>query len=340
LLPDQRKADADHRDRHVGLILFGILEILIGGVCSLMIPLMLFATAIASRRPDAPPAPPMPVLVMLIYGFIAAGFIWLGIGSILARRWARAILACLSGVALCGGILGGAWAVFFLPRFWAVSMSQPGQPALPPAALATIKIITVVSLGVIYVLIPGALFLFYRSRHVRRTCELRDPVERWTDRCPLPVLAFSLVAALCGIGLLAMLGAIHVFPVFGLIVSGGPAILLGALFAAFSLYLAWGFYHLNARAWWLALFAQLAYAASSAISVWRIDFAALYLKLGFDPRLAASSAQVITSPGFGWFTLFPFLACIAWLLLIRSHFSKPGSTPGGLDGLAEGGGLS
>lgn len=323
----------DHRDRRIGLILFGILEILIGGICSLMIPLMLFAMAMAGRRPGAPTAPLFPVPMMLIYGLIAAGFIWLGIGSILARRWARAILVCLSGVALCGGLMGCAWAVFWLPRIWALSLSQPGQPALPPAALATVKIVSVVALGVIYVLIPGALFLFYRSRHVRRTCELRDPVERWTDRCPLPVLAFSLVAALCGIWALAMLAAIHVFPVFGVIVSGGPAVFLGALFAAFSLYLAWGFYHLSAKAWWLALFAQLAFGASSAISVWRVDFADLYLRMGFDPRVAAGSAQMFDSSGFGWFTFLPFLACIVWLLLIRSHFSAPTSVPGDPEGI-------
>jgi len=264
---------------------------------------------------------------MLIYGLVAAGFIWLGIGSILARRWARAILVCLSGVGLGGGLLGCTWAIFWLPHFWALAMSQPGQPALPPAALATVKVITFIVLMVVYVLIPGAIFLFYRSRHVRRTCELRDPLERWTDRCPLPVLAFSLVAVLCGVCTLVMLAAIRVFPVFGVLVSGGQAVILGALFAAFSLYLAWGFYHLSPRAWWLALLGQVALEASSAISFWRVDFADLYVRMGFDPRVAASSAQMFASPGFGWFTVFPFLACIVWLLLIRSHFSPPTSAP-------------
>jgi hypothetical protein len=46
--------------------------------------------------------------------------------------------------------------------------------------------------GVVFVLLPAIWTYFYRSPHVKATCEARDPVARWTDACPLPVLGFCL----------------------------------------------------------------------------------------------------------------------------------------------------
>jgi len=38
--------------------------------------------------------------------------------------------------------------------------------------------------GFIYVLLPGAFLLFYRSPSVAETCQARDPSPQWTDGCP------------------------------------------------------------------------------------------------------------------------------------------------------------
>ena len=64
-----------------------------------------------------------------------------------------------------------------------------GQPQLPPVAKLMIVLIPFLMMGFVFVLLPIAWVLFYRSRHVQATCEARDPVARWTDACPLPVLA-------------------------------------------------------------------------------------------------------------------------------------------------------
>ena len=55
---------------------------------------------------------------------------------------------------------------------------------MPPGTLALIKFFAIATTFVIYIVIPGVAVLFYRSPHVKHTCEVRDPVERWTDRCP------------------------------------------------------------------------------------------------------------------------------------------------------------
>src|SRR5258708_33744181 len=106
----------------------------------------------------------------------------------------------------------------------------------------------VVAMFVIYVVIPGAMVLFSRSTHVKLPCEARDPVPRWTDRCPLPVLAVVLIQAFGAVGMLLMLPVYgRAFPLFGLIITGLPAVAMSLAFAAFSLYAARGFYLLQSR---------------------------------------------------------------------------------------------
>ena len=41
--------------------------------------------------------------------------------------------------------------------------------------------------------VPIAFIVFYSRSDVELTCRYRDPVERWTDRAPLPVLGASVV---------------------------------------------------------------------------------------------------------------------------------------------------
>src|SRR5258707_10310422 len=82
----------DFKDRGTGLIVFGIFEILIGFFCLLLVGLMMFL----QHLPKPPGTPEMDFRTMIpsfiIYGALAIGFVWLGIGSIQARRWARDLL--------------------------------------------------------------------------------------------------------------------------------------------------------------------------------------------------------------------------------------------------------
>jgi hypothetical protein len=101
--------------------------------------------------------------------------IWLGIGSLLARRWAWALLLCIGIIHFVLGILS-------LPGSLIMMFSLP-KSASGPIVLG-IALSLLLRLGV-----PAALLGFYSNPDVRRTCEARDPVVRWTDRCPVPVLA-------------------------------------------------------------------------------------------------------------------------------------------------------
>src|SRR5690348_15437184 len=82
-----------YNDRSRGLVVFGVLTILLGVLSGLMIGLMLLGHALSARNPNAP-APSFAMILpgLLMYGGLAVVLIWLGIGSIKARRWARALL--------------------------------------------------------------------------------------------------------------------------------------------------------------------------------------------------------------------------------------------------------
>ena len=83
-------AAPDYKDRSTGLVVFGILTLLFGCLAGLFVPLMLFGQIMAAKAPNAPPVNHAAMLPgMAVYGLLAVTLIWLGIGSIQKRRWAR-----------------------------------------------------------------------------------------------------------------------------------------------------------------------------------------------------------------------------------------------------------
>ncbi|MEZ0255382.1 MAG: hypothetical protein ACAI37_08885, partial [Chthoniobacter sp.] len=162
-----------YADRKTALIVFGILIILMGLVCALFVPLAIIGQSMAPQgSPGAALHSTLPIVAM--YGGIAVLFLWLGIGSIMARRWARALLLVLSASWLVMGVVGMGMMTFLLPKITAAINSAPrptGQAAPPPEFGAIFGVVMLIMVGVIYIVIPGALFLFYRSRHVKATCE-------------------------------------------------------------------------------------------------------------------------------------------------------------------------
>ena len=314
-------AAVEYRDRTTGLLVFGVLEILLGALCFLMVALMLVGLLISDRYAGSPLTLRALVPGIGFYGALAVVFVWLGIGSIGARRWARALWLCLSVIGLCMGLAALPFMLSMSSHFGEAA-AQSGGPPLPPTARVIGEVFMVGSMLLAYVVIPGALFLFYRSPHVRHTCEVRDPVERWTDRCPMPVLGLSVFMAFGALGFLFLLGFGGVFPVFGRFLFGLAGRLLTLLAAGLWLYLAWGLYKLRKGIWWLALAAVLIVGISSTMTLWASDLGAVYLKMGFDSRLAASAAEMgklIFAKWYGSVWLLPWLA---WLFYVRRYFPK------------------
>ena len=94
----------EFEDRRTGLMVFGIIVIVLGCLIALMLPLMLVGQLMAGHVPGAAPLPLRLMLpAVFMYLGLAVLFIWLGIGSVLCRRWARALLLVFAWLWLLGG---------------------------------------------------------------------------------------------------------------------------------------------------------------------------------------------------------------------------------------------
>ncbi len=115
-------------------------------------------------------------------------------------------------------------------------------------------------------LLPSVWTFFYSGKNVKATCEARDPVIRWTDACPLPVLAMCLwlsfsvlmmlVIPLAGHGVFSSLFGIFLSGSAGCDILSRPPPPSGALPPGC-------LYHLDQRGWWLILIAMCVYMVSS-----------------------------------------------------------------------------
>jgi hypothetical protein len=193
----------------------------------------------AGMPPGYPPPAASVAMGALFYLGIAVVFGWLGVGSILARRWARTLSLALGWIWLLSGLVGGLFSLVLLPRIFA-AMPQTGGPDMTGVAMGCAIAVIVPVL----ILLPLAFVLFYRGRNVRATFEARDPHPRWTDRCPFPVLVLALLAAFAVLP--CALNALHpAVPLFGRLLTGPPGAAAMLLFALLQVALAWGLYKLR-----------------------------------------------------------------------------------------------
>ncbi len=312
-----------YKDRSAGLIVFGILTILLGCLAGLLVPLMLFGQA-ASAKATSAAAPFSTILpVLSIYGILAVALVWLGIGSIMARRWARALLLIFSWTWLIMGLIVVIFLAFFIPRLLA---NMPPGAASPSAAMGMIIMVFMFLIfAVFFVILPVVWTFFYNSRHVKATCEMRDPVTRWTDACPLPVLGLCLFLMVSVPMMLIMPIAGHaVMPFFGIFLTGMPGAMFCLAIAALWSYAAWSLYKLQQRGWWLILIAVCVFTASYLLTFARHDMMEMYRLMGYPE----AQIEQIQKSGFlignrmGWMTSLCMLPLLGYLLFIRRFLRR------------------
>jgi hypothetical protein len=318
-----------YRDRSTGLVVFGILTILLGCLSGLFV-LLLLGQMAAVKVPNHPAVNVAAMLpAVAIYGGLAVGLIWLGIGSIQARRWARALLLIFSWSWLVIGIFMLVAMTFILPKTLGGLSANPaaGQPPLPAAAVNGIIVGMLLVFGVMFVLLPAVWTFFYRSRHVKATCEARDPVTRWTDGCPLPVLGFCLWLLLAVPMMLLMPVTGHgVMPFFGMFLSGVPGALVCLLVAGVWAGAAWLLYRLDPRGWWLILIAMMVFLASALLTYAHHDFVEMYRLMGYSQAQIdqIQKTGLLTGNRMSWLTAFSMVPFLGYLLFIK-RFLRPTS---------------
>lgn len=309
------------QDRSTGLLIFGILTILLGVFCGLAATISLFSQALVKHDPALGQMRGMGIVVGFYFG-LAVLFIWLGIGSINARRWARALLLIIFWGWLAMGVISVGCMIFTLPQMLEATPPPSGQ--VSPTVFKTMMMVTIGFTSVIFVVIPAIGVFFYSGKKVKSTCELKDPVVRWTDRCPLPVLAASLWMALGAAGmLLACFSGMAVLPFFGDFVTGVPAVVLClAIFVVWA-WAAWAMYKLDVRSLWIAVAFTVLFSISSILTYSRHGLAEMYRLAGYPPaQVALMEKSAIPEWFMTWGTLIWVVPVIAYLLYLRRYFRR------------------
>lgn len=240
-------------DRYTGLCIVGVLEILCGGMVAMGLVASLHY--MVSKGIPRPPGTELSgfslVDFCLSLATLAIGLIVLGIGIMRARRWAWALNLILSWFA----VLMSAWlaimSCFLAPH------DEHGVADLS----GFVFLIACVAVSM-------AFFLFYRDKDVELTCRHRDPVERWTDRRPLPVIAAALLALLKANSLLMNLAPSST-PYYGPFLTGVPATALLLSETGAQIYAAMAMFKGLVSGWWIVLVADIASTAFLVLKVAR-----------------------------------------------------------------------
>jgi MFS family permease len=323
-------------DRSGGLMIFGIVQIILGLLCSLMIPLVMLGAFVSRLVPGGVASRPLQLASGIVnYAVIAATLIILGIGSTQAKRWARALTLVFSWYGLVMGALITILMTAILPVAMkaGIARAQQTAPDASTAAVSTVVLAIIVTLVIIFlafflIVVPVAFVIFYSRKDVELTCRDRDPVERWTDRTPLPVLGASSILFLASLQLLSAAISFPYFPFFGRYLGGIPGIGCFLAFAAIDMCLAFGLFRLQIAAWWIAIFASLFRIVSMALTYTRTNLMDVYSRMGLPQgQLETLHANPLTrSHVILWWGFLFSLIFLGYLVWLRRYFRKQ-STP-------------
>ena len=268
------------KDRKTGLVIFGIFHIIIGAFCLLFM-LFTIVGAMALRNLGESTGAIMSVgqmiLVVFLYLLLAVWFVWMGMGSILARKWARALILITSWLWLICGLIGFIAILLFMPALFS---SLAAGEEIPGEAVVIVQSIVTAFLAFIFIVVPGAFALFYGSRHVKATCEQRDRQVRWIDKAPLPVITLSSILGCMAISMPLMGFYRWTSHFFGVVLSGIPGAVIVLVYAVLFAYAAWGTYKLQVKAWWCGFLSTVALEVSMVITFSRVSLGEFYEKMG------------------------------------------------------------
>lgn len=262
-------------DRSVGLIVFGTVDILFGifyFCLSMMLLLVISVAGLGGIKP-------VHFWMALLFCFFLTGwYVWMGLGSIRGRHWARALLLVGAWITLFFGTLFLALLLFLLPEVYNV-VADSGL--LSPSAALTVLALTVGFIALLQLVFPVGLIAFYGSRSVAATCERMNPESCWTDRTPLPLLALSVV---CSVGcFLVVFSATTNYTVFffGRVLSGWPGVLITGFISIVCGYVGWGAYARKMHAWWGAYAMIVIISASMMLTFSEMDMESMYAHMNY-----------------------------------------------------------
>lgn len=323
-------------DRGTGLVVFGIFQIILGLLAALMVPLVALGAFISRLAPGGHMRPGQFLSGVATYSSISAALLALGIGSLQMKRWARALTLVTSWYWLITGALVTVLLTAVLPVTMKGALAQmkqsgPNAPSAEMSAgiMASVLTLIIVFMAFFLVVVPIAFVVFYSRRDVDETCRRRDPVERWTDKTPLPVLGASTVLLVGALYLLLTGLTMPLFPFFGRYLTGAGAALCFFVTAAIDAYLAVALFRLQPSGWWIAALTVPFRLLSMAITYAKADVMQAYSKMGLsDAQLQMmNSNPMLRGHVLLWWSLLSMVFFFCYLLWLKRYFRTLSSTP-------------
>jgi len=323
-----------YKDRGTGLVVFGVFQIILGLLAALMVPLVALSAFMSRLAPGGAMRPGQFISGVATYAFAAGALLSLGIGSVQMRRWARALTLVTSWYWLIMGALVTVLVTAVLPVFMRSVLAQMKQsgsdapsPEMSTGIMAVVLTIMIVFLAFFLVVVPIAFVVFYGRKDVAETCRRRDPVERWTDRTPLPVLGAS-VAFFTGAVYMVLVGmTTPMFPFFGRYLTGIPAAACFVLLGAVDIYLAIALFRLQSSGWWIAVIAAPVRILSMILTYAMADLMQAYSKMGMSDAQVQmlNSNPMFRGHIFLWWSLISVLLFFGYLVWLKRYFNPPAS---------------
>jgi hypothetical protein len=203
--------------------------------------------------------------------------------------------------------------------------SAGATPEISTAIMAVIVTVIIAFLAFFMIVVPLAFVIFYARRDVDLTCRHRDPVERWTDRTPLPVLAGSVLFLVGAIYFLLVGITTPIFPFFGRYLTGISGGLCFIVMAGLDSYLAVAFYRLRNAGWWTAIVVTSLHLISSSLTYWKADLMQAYSRIGMS---VAQINMLNSNPMFRdhilvWWGSISAIAFFGYVLWLKRYFKTP-----------------
>jgi hypothetical protein len=314
------------KDRSARLTLFGALSIL-GGCGGLLLGLLHVLLLIGARH--VPGLETMPVdaratvMGALLYALLGGSLVWVGLGSLRKRRWARPLMLTLAWSWLLGGIT----VLPMLPGLVDLILAAPVPGAQPsdPIVAGLVKAFLMVVAAVFGLVVPALFVWAYHDRHVQLTCEAHDPEPSWTERCPPVVLGLSVGLGACGVLTLLMVLRPAV-PLFGRLVTGRAGALWSVAGAGVCFWLARQIYALRRVGWWSATGLMVLVGASTWLTLVRVESAELLRAMGYPADSLPAAGQTYGLAA-SWLTVVLTLLSVAYMVGIRKHFRQDADDP-------------
>ena len=321
-----------YHDRSTALTIFGIFQIILGLLAALMIPLAALGAFMSRLVPGGATRPGQLVVAFASYASLAALFLTLGIGTVRMKRWAYALTLVISWYWMIIGALSTVLLTAALPVTMRSALEQAqrsagGAPSneLSTGIMAVFVTVIIVVAAFFLVLVPIAFVIFYSRKDVAETCRRRDPVERWTDRAPLPVLGASVVYFAGALYMLLVGITTPLFPFFGRYLTGVAGTAGFLVLVILDIYLAFALLRLRLTGWWIAVLTAPVRMLSMILTYTKADLMQAYSKVGMsDAQVAMLNANpMFRSHVILWWSLLSLVIFFGYLLWLKRYFKTP-----------------